>query len=291
MPEPATLTSRDPATLDASADLETVLTAWHDATVRLENTHNALRCEVRRLTDELEEKNRQLARKNRLADLGQIASHVAHEVRNSLVSVTLHLSLLRRQLVEDAEKLHVVDRIGGDLTCLDATVKDLLSFSSQGEPHLERVDPRQLIEVVFESLRPQMDAQHIETAIEITVETSAPIVLDGDPELLRRVMINLTLNALDAMVDGGRLVARVGRSASDGVEIIFADTGDGLSGDVLERLFEPFFTTKGAGTGLGLAIVYHIVALHGGSVTAANVPGGGAQFTLHFPRRSSEAAA
>ena len=281
----------DPATLDTSADLETVLAAWHCATVRLEETHNALRNEVCRLTDELEEKNRQLARKNRLADLGEIASHVAHEVRNSLVSVTLHLSLLRRQLVEDADKLRVVDRIGGDLTALDATVKDLLSFSSQGEPHFVRIEPCRLIEEVFESLRPQIDAQHIETTIETTAETTGPIALDADPELLRRVIINLTLNALDAMVDGGRLVARVHRNASDSVEMTFADTGAGLSDAVLERLFEPFFTTKGAGTGLGLAIVYHVVELHGGSITASNVPGGGAQFTLHFPRRSSEAAA
>ena len=71
----------------------------------------------------------------------------------------------------------------------------------------------------------------------------------------------------------------------------FADTGAGLSEDVLERLFEPFFTTKGGGTGLGLAIVYHVVELHGGSITASNAAGGGAQFSLHFPHRLSEAAA
>ena len=92
------------------------------------------------------------------------------------------------------------------------------------------------------------------------------------------------------MVDGGRRVARGRRNASDGVEVTFTDTGAGLSDDVLERLFEPFFTTKGGGTGLGLAIVYHVVELHGGSITASNAPGGGAQFTLHFPRRPPEAA-
>src|SRR5580704_9779491 len=92
----------DPATLDASADLQTILAAWHTATLRLEQTHNALREEVQQLTAELEVKNRELARKNRLADLGQMASHVAHEVRNNLVPVTLYLSLLRRRLTSDA---------------------------------------------------------------------------------------------------------------------------------------------------------------------------------------------
>src|SRR3972149_6124948 len=83
------------------ADLETVLTAWQEATARLEQTHKTLREEVKRLTDELEIKNRELARKNRLADLGQMASHVAHEVRNNLVPVTLYLSLLRRRIAHD----------------------------------------------------------------------------------------------------------------------------------------------------------------------------------------------
>ena len=178
-------------------------------------------------------------------------------------------------------------------------MKDLLSFSSQGQPHLEPVEPRRLIEEVFESLRPQMDAQHIETTIEVgseiggepSNENTTPIMLDADPELLRRVIINLTLNALDAMIDGGRLVARVGRSLSGGVDLTFVDSGGGLSDDVLRRLFEPFFTTKGTGTGLGLAIVYHVVEHHGGTVTAANAAGGGAQFSLHFPHRLSEAAA
>ena len=88
----------DPANLDSSADLQTILAAWHTATLRLEQTHDALRDEVRQLTAELEVKNRELARKNRLADLGQMASHVAHEVRNNLVPVTLYLSMLRRRV-------------------------------------------------------------------------------------------------------------------------------------------------------------------------------------------------
>ena len=89
-------------TIDRQADLQTVLTAWHEATLRLERTHETLRGEVERLRAELEAKNRELARKNRLADLGRMAAHVAHEVRNSLVPVNLYLSLLRRRLKADA---------------------------------------------------------------------------------------------------------------------------------------------------------------------------------------------
>ena len=83
--------------LGPNSELETILAAWHEATERLQRTHEALRGEVARLSDELEAKNRELARRNRLADLGQMASHVAHEVRNSLLPMKLYLSLLRRQ--------------------------------------------------------------------------------------------------------------------------------------------------------------------------------------------------
>ena len=88
-----------------NTDLETILEAWQEATMRLQSTHESLRYEVSRLTDELEVKNRELARKNRLADLGQMASHVAHEVRNSLVPMTLYLSLLRRRLVDTPRQI------------------------------------------------------------------------------------------------------------------------------------------------------------------------------------------
>src|SRR5919106_3007737 len=94
--------------LDASAHLSVILEAWQTATTRLQQTHESLRAEVRRLTDELEIKNRELARKNRLADLGQIASHVAHEVRNNLVPVTLYMSLLRRRVSEDGGAVDII---------------------------------------------------------------------------------------------------------------------------------------------------------------------------------------
>src|SRR6476620_1934450 len=106
-------------------DLEAVLNAWHTATLRLERTHETLFAEVARLNNELEIKNRELARKNRLADLGQMASHVAHEVRNNLVPVSLYTSLLRR-LSEDSGSLDILAKIEAGFTALEATVSDLL---------------------------------------------------------------------------------------------------------------------------------------------------------------------
>lgn len=265
--------------LDASADLATVLAAWDAATGRLQETHEALRKEVQRLTDELEAKNRELARKNRLADLGQMAAHVAHEVRNSLVPVTLYLSVLRRRLACDPAGLEVLGKIEAAFTALDATVHDLLHFTADRDPHWEQFALRPLVDEVLASVAPQMAAQ----AIQAIVEIDPGYALTADRDMIRRAVFNLVLNALDAMPEGGRLyIAAV--SQDDAMLLQVADTGPGLEPEAARRAFEPFFTTKAGGTGLGLAIVDRIVDVHGGRVTAANAPEGGAVFTLRLPQ-------
>jgi len=271
---------------NANVELETVLAAWHAATLRLEQTHKALRTEVQRLTDELEAKNRQLARKNRLADLGQMASHVAHEVRNNLVPVTLYLSLLRRRISDDQGSLDVLDKIAAGFAALDVTVNDLLHFTSDRDPQVRMFPLRDVLDEIHASLAPQLSAQAIHTITDVPPELS----IAADRDMLRRAILNLTLNALDAMPDGGTLTVTA-LYGSGGVELEIADSGPGLSEDAGRRAFEPFFTTKCGGTGLGLAIVCRIVEVHGGTVTAMNCPEGGAAFTLCIPQPVMEAAA
>ncbi len=267
-------------------NLEAILAAWHTATVRLEETHKSLRRQVARLTDELEIKNRQLARKNRLADLGQMASHVAHEVRNNLVPVTLYVSLLRRRLADNSECMDIIERIETGFTSLDATVNDLLSFTAQREPRIGPVNLRTLVDEVHDSLSPQLAAQTINT----TTDVPHGFTVMADHDMLRRALLNLTLNALDAMPDGGDLVVTAVRT-SGGIEIEVADSGPGLTEEVQAKAFEPFFTTKSNGTGLGLVIVGRVAEVHGGRVTAVNCPEGGAAFTLYLPQQRLEAAA
>lgn len=262
----------------ANAQLETVLAAWHQATVRLERTHETLREEVHRLTNELEVKNRELARKNRLADLGRMASHVAHEVRNHLVPVTLYLSLLRRRVSDDPGAVSIADKIAGAFTALDATVHDLLNFSSDQEPRKSRFLLGRVVDEVCASLTPQLGAQSIGVVIDVPKEQW----LCADESMVRRCVLNLMLNAVDAMPEGGTLVV-TSSAVADHVELEIADTGPGLSEEVCRRAFEPFFSTKRGGTGLGLAIVHRIAEVHGGSVSVVNCPDGGAAVTLRFP--------
>ena len=260
-------------------DLSTLLRAWNEATDRLQHTHEALQAEVRRLTDELEAKNDELARKNRLADLGQMASHVAHEVRNSLVPMKLYLSLLRRRIDDDRGSLDVLDKVTAGFTALEATVGDLLNFSSQRDARREQLHLRSLLEDIVTSLEPQLVAQDIRVAI----DCSRGLIALADRDMLRRAVLNLLLNALDALPAGGELVITA-CCTSAGLEIEIADSGPGIALPLIDRLFEPFFTTKGGGTGLGLAIVERIAAAHGGRATVANCPEGGAAFTLILPQ-------
>ena len=276
----------NPKPLDSTASLETVLAAWNDATLRLEQTHEALREEVKRLTDELEIKNRELARKNRLADLGQMASHVAHEVRNNLVPVTLYLSLLRRRIRDDRESLSIFDKITAGFTALDATVNDLLHFTANRDPHWQIFSFCRLAEELCSSLAPQFAAQGIRPTLEIP----AALSLTADREMIRRAVLNLLLNAMDAMPNGGRLVIAAAEEANR-VALEVADNGPGLSEDAGRRAFEPFFSTKPGGTGLGLSIVYRTAEVHGGGVSAKNRPTGGASFTIYLPRATPEEAA
>jgi signal transduction histidine kinase len=276
----------DNLTVDGNADLETVLAAWHSATLRLEQTHEALRGEVRRLTDELEVKNRELARKNRLADLGQMASHVAHEVRNNLVPVTLYLSLLRRRIADDPPSLMILDKIEASFAALDVTVNDLLHFTSDRDPQWQSFPLVRLIDDVLASVSPQLSAQAVRTV----THADDKLCVTADRDMLRRAVLNLILNAIDAMPDGGALTVST-RSGPQCVEVEVADTGRGMSEDALGRAFEPFYTTKAGGTGLGLAIVYRIAEVHGGRIAAQNRARGGAAFTLSLPHQTQRAAA
>lgn len=273
--------------LDDSVSFETILSAWQSATDRLQQTHHELRHEVRRLTDELEQKNLELARQNRLADLGQMAAHVAHEIRNGLMPITLYLSQLHRHMHNHSPRIQVdrdlllVDKIKTAVVDVESTINDLLHFA--GDRPIER-QPTCLVSLtrsVCQSIQDQFDAH----SIELKIDAPDDAVADIDPNMMQRCMLNLLLNAVDAMKQGGTLQICI-RQSNQQHSISIADTGPGIEPGTLSKLFEPFYTTKSAGTGLGLPIVEKIVHSHGGTIDVTSTPGNGATFGLTFPRIS-----
>lgn len=264
-------------------DLAAVLSLWEAATDRLQHTQETLRDEVRRLSEELEAKNRQLEKTTRLADLGQIAAHVAHEVRNGLAPCTLYLSLLRRRIQSDAGSIDVLNKIHTCFQALESTVTDLLQFTADRKPECESFQVLPVVDELCLSLAPQFGAQRIAPQIEVP----ATLSLCADRTMLRRALMNLLINAVDVMPEGGDLVITA-TVTQRSVDLEVADSGPGIPDSIRSRMMEPFFTTKSQGTGLGLAIVNRIAEAHGGELRVANCPEGGAAFTICLPRKTTD---
>lgn len=264
-------------------DLRAMLDATSDATERLQRSHDLLLGEVSRLSVELEHKNRLLARKTRLEVLGEMAAGVAHEIRNPLGGILLYAGLLERDLVGSPKALRSVRSILRGVRSLDSIVGDLLSFTRGFEPSPR---PCRLNDICEEALRDAI-AEFARTDIRVERRYARPdVALDADPDMLRRAVLNLVLNAIQAMRQEGSLTVRTGLAICDGARaarIEVSDTGPGIAPDIRERLFEPYVTNREGGTGLGLAIVQKIAESHGGEATGANRDEGGAVFTITLP--------
>ena len=217
----------------------------------------------------------QLADQAALAQLGQLAAVVAHEVRNPLAGVKGTLQVLRtRQFVEDRDK-QIIDAMIERIDALNEKVQDMLRFARPRTPSIGPVDVQGLLPDVIESAR----AAAGKGSAPVTV-TGEPAAVYADPDMLRAVLLNLVLNALQA--SKSTPVEIVVNPEGDTCRIAVADRGPGIPAEEIDRVFDAFFTTKKSGTGLGLAIVKRLTDLQGGGVTLRRRDGGGtvAQVTL-----------
>lgn len=261
-------------------DLADILQSFNDVTERLKRSHETLGREVRRLREQLSEKDRELERRRRLAALGEMAAGVAHEIRNPLGGIGLYASLLARDLSGDAEKYETAQRILRGVRSLEAIVGDILMFAGGVEPRRQCVPLGKIIDEVAELTAPQMRLHDIVWHV---ADGARKAVVFVDQQQISRALLNLVLNAFDAVGNGGRVSVSAASGREGFVELKVEDDGPGIAPEILDRVFNPFFTTKDHGTGLGLSIVHRIVEAHGGHVMAANRPEGGACFVMELP--------
>jgi len=229
-------------------------------------------------------RRRDTARTDRLAAMGEMAVQIVHEIRNPMGSIELFASMLKRDLADQPEHAELAHKVQDGIKGLNHVIGNLLNFAKGADPAPEQVDLDDLIKRTLSDLSHQIERQRIEVESALAPEA---LFVRVDPELWRQVMLNLLLNAVQAMPEGGRLTVASRREQNGGGQDRFlfsvSDTGMGMPADVRERVFHPFFTTKERGTGLGLALVHNIVKAHGGLISVDSATGQGTTFTISLP--------
>jgi signal transduction histidine kinase len=254
--------------------------------VERELTEARIRAEQTMIREQLHQSQATLARTEKLRSLGQMAAGITHDLKNLLAPLSLHLQVLDRSLRHGGASPDVQGSVTEMKQILDRgirTIERLRDFSRQSpERKAELVDINRLAHDAAEVARPRMASGKRALSVIKQVLDDPPQVWAEADEVVAAV-VNLIINAIDAMPDGGEIIIRTGEERG-GAWIEVEDNGPGMAPEVEQRVFEPFFSTKGAeGTGLGLAMVYACMMRHGGAVTLKTAPGKGARFRLWFP--------
>ena len=193
-------------------ELATVIEAYNDVTERLKQSHELLGREVCRLREEVQEKNKELARRERLAALGQMAAGVAHEIRNPLGAIGLYASLLERDLKDLPDQKEIVRRIGVGVRNLESIVGDILAFAGESDPHRQDARLASILDSVMTQTAPQADAARVHVEVD---ERLKDIGLCCDAVQIERALMNLVYNAIDACDEGGSVWIRPGGDRHD----------------------------------------------------------------------------
>jgi len=247
----------------------------------LEKWNRELEERVEERTQELGEAQEYLVRAEKLAVIGKLGAGVAHELRNPLgvINNSAYYLNLRMGDADPKVKKHL-KIIRREVARSDKIITDLMSFVSFAELTAEVVDINELVGGALERVNIPSTV-----SVETTLQEDLPEIM-GDPGKIQQVFVNLLINAIQAMSDGGKLT--VATRLSDGfVQIVVSDTGCGIKPENMDRLFEPLFTTKAKGIGLGLAVSRMLIENHGGHITARNNAEKGATFVVDLPTESS----
>ena len=223
---------------------------------------------------------RQLQTADRVSAISRLTKGVAHEVKNPLNAILLHVELARMKLThQDYDLDQQMDVISSEIMRLDRVVKTFLDFTRPVQLNRTEVKLSEFMEDIVSLARPQAANVGVEIVQKVNVEDS---IITIDADLLKQAVLNIVVNAIEAMKEGGTLRFEAALKG-DFAEIRIADTGPGIPADLRDKIYDLYFTTKQAGSGIGLAMTYQIVQLHDGTIDFDSEPGQGTTFTLRFP--------
>lgn len=236
----------------------------------------------------------QMERAAKLATIGEVVAGIAHEIKNPLTGISCAVQLLQADLSETSSQKVITEKILSQVKRLDRTVKDLLSYAKPKAAHFLLYNINEVIDRAVFLVYPE--AKSLNVKVNTEIEEGLPYVI-MDPDQMQQVALNLMINALQAMPEGGELTIKAYKikynelddslknelSRGDKLVVSFKDTGKGISSGDMEYIFEPFFTRKSKGSGLGLSITRKIVREHGGVLTCESELGKGSLFTIYLP--------
>jgi hypothetical protein len=221
----------------------------------------------------------------RLAAISRLTGGVAHEIKNPLNSIALHLEVLRAKLEGQGGQVEQeLDVISNEIMRLDRVVKTFLDFTRPLDLNPEDVDAAALAREIVRLVGPEATARGIQIVLDCD---AVPVLLSADKDLLKQAFLNVVMNAVEAMKNGGRLEIAVKRAGAE-CSIRVTDQGGGIPENVRDKIFNLYFTTKGTGSGIGLAMTFRVVQLHNGTIDFTSDAGRGTTFWLRLPAQQEE---
>jgi signal transduction histidine kinase len=246
----------------------------------VQSVANVLSAAIERNWYEQRQRERYLQRAEQMMALGQVAAGVAHELRNPLTAVKGIIQVNLRKATAGglpSEDLAVIEH---EIRRMERTLQTFLDFARPPQPDRRRLSPVDVVDRVFALVKGRANKQWVNLRLS---QPDIAVQVEADQDQLQQLLLNLVLNALDAMPDGGSVEIELQPPRDGHVELYVRDTGPGIAPHVLPKVFETFVSSKETGVGLGLPVSRRIADDHGGSLSAYNLPGGGACFFLRLP--------
>ncbi|MCL6622115.1 MAG: histidine kinase [Syntrophobacterales bacterium] len=249
-----------------------------------------LKEDIDQAQSQLEKSQESLLQAEKLALVGKLAAGVAHSIRNPLTSVKMRLFSLGRHLHLTPTQKEDLEVISQEIRHIDTIVRSFLEFSRPPKLKMQPLSLSEVVDSTLTLLRQRLESYGVR--VEVQRGDRLPVTR-GDPEQLKEMLVNLLLNACEAMPHGGHIIIREGQGHREDlgpvVTLTVQDSGPGIPASIREKIFQPFFSTKEEGTGLGLSIVQRIVSEHGGLIQVSSPEGQGAAFVITLPLREDAA--
>ena len=220
----------------------------------------------------------ELQETEKLKAVATLAAGMAHEIKNPLTSIKTFTEYIEEKGDDPIfrKKFHKI--VGKEVDRINSTVKKLLEFSKPSDPHLKQTNIGELLDETLNLL----NNDFIKHNIKLEKHYSSSPTIKIDPTQIKQVFLNIFLNAIDAMPDGGTITTRI-KTVNDKLQITISDTGKGINKEDIKHIFDPFFTNKDEGTGLGLSVIYGIIEKHGGEINVGSALNKGTSFTITLP--------